>query len=106
MLYPTVKNEKVRHPLHSYLVLGIFLIILIIVMDSVNGGGVGVDTKTDFGCGDMVTRSCTFNENLNCPTGHGLIIGADAITIEGNGYTITGTGDWEGIHNGGYGGWP
>jgi len=49
-------------------------------------------------CGDTVTQSCTFDADLlNCPVGdgvnprHGLIVGADGITIDGAGHKITGT---------------
>jgi len=43
---------------------------------------------TVFRCGDTVTKSCTFNGNMNCPTRYGLIIGADNITIDGAGYAL------------------
>ena len=52
-------------------------------------GCVAVD-GTVFGCGDTVTKSCTFNENISCAAGHGLIIVAGNITIDGNGYIIDG----------------
>ncbi|MEA1925540.1 MAG: right-handed parallel beta-helix repeat-containing protein [Candidatus Altiarchaeota archaeon] len=78
----------------------VFGILLIMAIESVNAGCVG--STTEFGCGDTVTESCRFNENLNCSTGHGLFIGADAVTIDGNGYTMGGTGSNEGIHNEGY----
>ena len=41
-------------------------------------------------CGDTVMKSCTFNGSMGCPAGPGLIIGADDITIDGNGSAITG----------------
>lgn len=40
-------------------------------------------------CGDTVTASTTLSGNLTC-TGDGLIVGANNITIDGNGYTLTG----------------
>ena len=43
-----------------------------------------------FVCGDTVTESCVFNCNMTCDSGHGLIVGADDITIDGNGYTLDG----------------
>ncbi|HJH26984.1 MAG TPA: hypothetical protein C5S37_09510, partial [Methanophagales archaeon] len=55
---------------------------------SVNACCVGA-TLT-FTCGDTVTESCTFNDDLTCSEGHGLIIGADNIVIDGNGYTLDG----------------
>ncbi|KAF5432970.1 Serine protease, subtilase family [Candidatus Methanophagaceae archaeon] len=51
--------------------------------------GVCVGTTKNFTCGDTVTESCTFNRSISCPAGHGLIIGASNITIDGAGYTIS-----------------
>jgi parallel beta-helix repeat protein len=48
------------------------------------------DPSTIFACGDIVTESCTFNCDLNCMSGHGLVIGADGVVIDGNGYTLDG----------------
>ncbi|HJH26170.1 MAG TPA: hypothetical protein C5S37_05185, partial [Methanophagales archaeon] len=45
---------------------------------------------TVYKCGDMVVQSCTFNGDLNCPVGHGLIIGAEGISIDGRGYVLNG----------------
>ena len=45
---------------------------------------------TVFGCGDTVTKSCVFNGDLNCEVGHGLVIGAENITIDGDSYTLDG----------------
>jgi parallel beta-helix repeat protein len=71
-----------------------------IVIGTVSAGCVGDVTGTDYGCGDTVIESCTFNENLTCPEG-GLNTGADGITIDGNGYTLSGMGGSgkEGIRN-------
>lgn len=63
-----------------------------------------------FACGDTVTESCTFNCDLACANGDGLIPGIDNITIDGNGYTLDGIAagacEWEpersGIYNPGY----
>ena len=41
-------------------------------------------------CGDTVMKSCTFNGNMECLAGHGLIIGADDIIINGNGSAVIG----------------
>ena len=78
---------------------GIFLISFVGTADA---GCIGDVTGTDYGCGDTVIESCTFNENLTCSEG-GLNIGADGITIDGNGYTISGTvgSGKEGIRNDG-----
>jgi len=64
--------------------------VLIFFAGSAHAGCVGESGK-DYGCGDVVAESCTFNEDLSCPPGHGLIIGADGITIDGAGYKITGS---------------
>ena len=80
------------------------VIILVSLMGSVNAGCIGEITGVDYECGDTVIENCTFNENLNCTTKYGLIVGADGITIDGNGYTIVGSVEYpdsEGIHNGG-----
>ena len=45
-----------------------------------------------FRCGGVVTESCTFNVDLTCPGGDGLIVGADDIVIEGANYTVDGVG--------------
>ena len=67
-------------------------IVLIFFAGSARAGCAGVgESGKDYGCGDVVTESCTFNEDLSCPPGHGLIIGADGITIDGAGYKITGS---------------
>lgn len=65
-------------------------ILLTFLVGNASAGCVGVGTGTVFGCGDTITESCTFNENLSCPSGHGLIIGVDDITIDGAGYAIDG----------------
>ena len=51
------------------------------------------DDGTAFFCGDTVTASCMFNGSMTCPNDDnaGLIIGADGIVVDGDGYTITGT---------------
>ena len=43
---------------------------------------------TLFTCGDTVTESCTFNFDLYCRGSDGLKVGADGITIDGNGYRL------------------
>ena len=79
--------------------------------------GCAASDGTLFRCGDTVTKSCTFNGDMTCQTtGCGLVIGADNITIDGAGYTITGSAtpddcEWasetnpctvSGIYNAGY----
>ena len=45
---------------------------------------------TAFLCGDTVFMSCALNGSMVCPR-EGLIIGADGVVIDGNGYAITGS---------------
>ncbi|HEX55076.1 MAG: hypothetical protein DRO95_05090 [Candidatus Altiarchaeales archaeon] len=75
-------------------------ILLIMATGSVSAGCVGVNTGTDFICGDTVNESCTFNENLNC-SGDGLIVeilllGINFIII----YTLNRRIFWEKIWEG------
>jgi len=59
-------------------------------------------------CGDTVLKSCTLNGTMTCTdnTKNGLVVGADGITIDGNGYAIIGPGCGDttisGIKNVGY----
>ena len=48
-----------------------------------------------YNCTDTVTESCTFNATMTCPAGHGLVIGADNIIIDGAEYTIDGVSPGE-----------
>ncbi|MDQ3854513.1 MAG: right-handed parallel beta-helix repeat-containing protein [Thermoproteota archaeon] len=41
-------------------------------------------------CGQVVTQDVTLTSDLNCDNGDGLIVGASGITINMNGYSITG----------------
>ena len=46
-----------------------------------------------FGCGDVVTESCTFNHSMSCrgcDVEYGLIVGAENVTIDGAGYKLSG----------------
>ena len=77
------------------------LMILLLTGSNANAGCIGEITGTDYQCGDTVIESCTFNEDLGCSVKYGLIIGADGITINGAGHSITtsANSDEEGIHN-------
>ncbi|HEX7255365.1 MAG TPA: right-handed parallel beta-helix repeat-containing protein [Gaiellaceae bacterium] len=57
--------------------------------------------KTVF-CGQKITQSTKLNNNLGDCLGHGLIVGADNITIDLNGKTIDGKSIGAGILNNGY----
>ena len=74
------------------LALAIAVVFLIAAAGSASAGCIGVDTGTDYGCGDTVTESCTFNGNISCTdtAKPGLEVGADGIIINGAGHTITG----------------
>ncbi len=78
------------------------LLLILLTTANANAGCIGAVTGTDYGCGDTVIESCKFNEDLDCHTRYGLVIGADGIVIDGNGYAITTdthSDDGEGIHN-------
>lgn len=82
---------KLRKSLAGLLVLTVMFLAYLV--GAADAGCVDIETGTDFGCGDTITESCTFNESLSCSdTGEaGLIVGASNITINGAGYTITGS---------------
>jgi parallel beta-helix repeat protein len=65
-------------------------LLLALLTGNAYAGCVGDTTGTDYGCGDTVTESCTFDGDMDCESGHGLKIGADNITIDGNGHTLNG----------------
>jgi hypothetical protein len=50
-------------------------------------------------CGATITTSTTLSTDLICPTGYGLHIGANGITLDLNGHTIAGGGSAVGIVN-------
>ncbi|MEE8359244.1 MAG: NosD domain-containing protein [Candidatus Hydrothermarchaeales archaeon] len=56
------------------------LLILLIITGTINA----------ISCGETITTDTTLENDLKCPTGHGIIIGADGITIDGAGHTIKG----------------
>lgn len=41
-------------------------------------------------CGDTLTASVVLDADLGCPSGNGLVIGADGVTVDLAGHTITG----------------
>jgi len=59
------------------------------LFDACNGC-VGLVTGHVYRCGETITESCIFNGSMRCESGQGLSIGVDGITIDGNGYAITG----------------
>ncbi len=56
------------------------LLILSIITGTINA----------ISCGETITTDTTLENDLKCPIGHGIIIGADGITLDGAGHTITG----------------
>jgi len=79
---------------------GVLFLLFPNVTEAKNCGD-GVDTCV---CGDTVVADYTLTSDMNC-TGHGLIIGADGITIDGDNHTITGDGgssDYGIDNSGGY----
>jgi|LGVE01.1.fsa_nt_gb parallel beta-helix repeat protein len=65
-------------------------IIIVFLIGSVSAKDCG-DGIAPCDCGDTVVSNWTFTSDITCPAGHGLIIGSDGITIDGKGYTITGS---------------
>ncbi|MCD6207519.1 MAG: hypothetical protein J7J06_05940 [Methanosarcinales archaeon] len=51
-------------------------VLLLVLLSAANAsaGCIGSATETDYGCGDTVIESCIFNCDLNCMSGHGLVI--------------------------------
>ena len=83
----------------AFLTASIFFVFLAGKAQAANCGG-----ATVCNCGDTVTASTTLTGNLTC-TGHGLVVGANSITVDGGNYTLTGDFDIDdyGINNaGGY----
>jgi parallel beta-helix repeat protein len=70
---------------------GITALALAGIVLLVAAGGASAGMCGPYSCGDTVVTSCTLDGDMVCPAGAGLIIGADGVTIDGAGYTITGT---------------
>ena len=60
--------------------------------DSSSSSSSAVPLSTSLSCGQVVKQSVKLTANLDCKT-DGLIVGADGITIDLNGFTLTGPGD-------------
>ncbi|MEA2076073.1 MAG: right-handed parallel beta-helix repeat-containing protein [Euryarchaeota archaeon] len=75
----------------GFIGLGVLLAMLVAAVGSAGAADYGAGTGRDCQCGDTVVADWTFTEDLSCPPGHGLIIGADGITIDGAGFKITGS---------------
>ena len=70
--------------------------VILVLLLLAAGVGAGTVSAKDCGdgivcdCGDTVVGGWTLTKGMVCPEGHGLIIGADDIVIDGNGYAIDG----------------
>lgn len=53
--------------------------------------GTGLAQAGHLTCGDILVANTTLDTNLSCAGTSGVIIGADGITVDLNGFTITGT---------------
>ena len=66
-------------------------VILAVAVAGAMGGG-RAPTSRDVGCGDTITADTTLDSDLvDCPN-HGIVIGADDITLDLNGHRIDGDG--------------
>lgn len=78
-----------------YLIIRQSSVILVLLLLAA-GAGAGTVSAKDCGggivceCGDTVVGDWTLTKDMVCPEGHGLIIGADDIVIDGNGYALDG----------------
>ena len=89
----------------------VITVMLLSLLTGISGAAPAcvADNGAAFFCGATVTKSCTLNGSMICSSGHGLVIGADNVTIDGNGYTLDGVvpgictwGDRSGIYNKGH----
>lgn len=107
----TADKERIKLGTVMSKKIGVAILIIVAAVgffsltNDVQAANCGGDTAC--ACGDTVTASTTFTSNLTC-TGHGLIVGANNITIDGGSYTITGdasssdyginnSGGWDGV---------
>jgi hypothetical protein len=58
--------------------------------------------NTPFVCGELATTSITLTANENCPGNNGIFAGANGITINLNGHTLTGDGTHIGVSANGF----
>jgi len=74
-----MKKEEIAF-LKKSLALAAVLLVFLAGIVSAKECGTGI---ADCECGDTVAADWTFTEDLSCPPGHGLIVGANGITIDG-----------------------
>jgi parallel beta-helix repeat protein len=70
---------------------GLALCLLALALASAAGGGALAQTAP-LGCGDTITADTTLDRDLTGCRSNGLVIGADNITLDLNGHTISGDG--------------
>jgi parallel beta-helix repeat protein len=70
---------------------GLALCLLAFALASAAGGGALAQTAP-LGCGDTITADTTLDSDLTGCRSNGLVIGADNITLDLNGHTISGDG--------------
>ena len=70
---------------------GLALCLLALALASAAGGGALAQTAP-LGCGDTITADTTLDSDLTGCRSNGLVIGADNITLDLNGHTISGDG--------------
>lgn len=74
---------------------------VLLAMLMATGGRAAVAAQPS--CGDVIVADTVLEENLDCPPfTHGLIIGANGITVDLNGFAISGARAGVGIFNIGY----
>lgn len=77
---------------HIFFLYAVFLTaVMFFIFSAGNAQAANCGGATVCACGDTVTASTTLTGNLTC-AGHGLVVGANNITIDGGNYTITGDG--------------
>ena len=72
-------------------ILAVLLILFATLVGDACAGCVGDTTGIVYGCGDTIIESCTFDDDLTCGSGCGLVIGTDGVVIDGDGYRMIGT---------------
>lgn len=60
--------------------------------DSNNSSSSAIPLSTSLSCGQVIKQSVKLTANLDCKT-DGIIVGADSITIDLNGFTLSGPGE-------------
>jgi parallel beta-helix repeat protein len=88
------RRPSVAHMLTSHLrPLPTCLAVLALGLACLLAFGAGQASASHVSCGDMITADTTLDSDLvDCPS-NGILIGADGITLDLNGHTISGDGE-------------